>query len=130
MHAAYPFDRELIAVAKHYPNVWIDLCWAWSIDPVSTADAFRRSIHTIPMSKLFAFGGDCRWATQVVGFAAQARRGLVRALEAEVKEGYVSQTEAIEIARCVMHKNQYECFDVAGRRGALRETERRDQPIS
>ncbi len=26
MHIAYPYDRELVAVAKHYPNVWVDLC--------------------------------------------------------------------------------------------------------
>lgn len=38
MHAAYPYTDELIAVAKHCPNVWVDLCRAWSIDPFTTAD--------------------------------------------------------------------------------------------
>ena len=38
MHIAYPYCQELIALAKHYPNVWVDLCWAWSIDPYSSAD--------------------------------------------------------------------------------------------
>ena len=35
MHIAYPYSGELIALVKHYRNVWADLCWAWSIDPFS-----------------------------------------------------------------------------------------------
>src|SRR5690606_27471181 len=35
MHIAYPYDPELAAIAKHYRNVYVDLCWAWSIDPYS-----------------------------------------------------------------------------------------------
>ena len=26
MHNAYPYSDELIAIAKHYPNVYIDMC--------------------------------------------------------------------------------------------------------
>ncbi len=34
MHIAYPYSDEIVAaIAKHYPNVYVDLCWAWSIDP-------------------------------------------------------------------------------------------------
>jgi uncharacterized protein len=28
MHIAYPYDPELAAIAKHYCNVYVDLCWA------------------------------------------------------------------------------------------------------
>jgi hypothetical protein len=38
MHTAYPYSDELVSIAKHYPNVWVDLCWAWSLDPYSSAD--------------------------------------------------------------------------------------------
>ncbi len=31
MHIGYPYASELIALAKHFPNTWADLCWAWSI---------------------------------------------------------------------------------------------------
>ena len=37
MHIAYPYSDELVALAKHYPNVYVDMCWAWSIDPYSAA---------------------------------------------------------------------------------------------
>ena len=33
MHIGYPYQDEYIALAKHYRNVTIDLCWAWIINP-------------------------------------------------------------------------------------------------
>ncbi len=35
MHTACPYGNEPIALAKHYANVYMDLCWAWSINPFS-----------------------------------------------------------------------------------------------
>jgi predicted TIM-barrel fold metal-dependent hydrolase len=121
MHIAYPYDAELVAVAKHFPNVWVDLCWAWAIDPHTTCDFVRRFLHAVPASKLFAFGGDDRWPTSAVGDAWQARKWLTRALEAELAEGDLTEAEAIDIARRVMHDNQYACFDIHGTRRALAE---------
>lgn len=43
-------------LAKHYPNAYIDMCWAWSIDPYSACDTLRRAIHAVPANKVFAFG--------------------------------------------------------------------------
>jgi uncharacterized protein len=57
MHNAYPYSDELIAIAKHYPNAYIDMCWAWSIDPYSASDTLRRIIHAVPSNKVFVFGG-------------------------------------------------------------------------
>ena len=34
MHIAYPYSNELVALTKHYRNVYADLCWAWSIGPI------------------------------------------------------------------------------------------------
>jgi len=119
MHIAYPYSDELVAIAKHYPNVWVDLCWAWSIDPRASADFVRRMIHAVPSNKLFAFGGDTNWATAAVGYAAQARLWLTRALQAEVDEGLLTEREAIALATRLMRTNQGECFDLPGVRAAM-----------
>ncbi len=74
MHAGYPYGDELIALAKHYPNVWVDLCWAWALNPFGTRDFVRRFVHAAPITKIFAFGGDTVWPTGVVGYALQARQ--------------------------------------------------------
>ena len=119
MHNAYPYSDELIAIAKHYPNAYIDMCWAWSIDPYSACDTLRRAIHAVPSNKVFAFGGDTLWPSASVAYAAQARAWLSRALEAEVHDGLLTEREAIAYATRLMRENQLDCFDVAGRRAAL-----------
>ena len=113
MHISYPYWRESIALAKHYPNVYLDMCWAWSIDPHSSRDFVRTFIHTVPAHKLFVFGGDTFLPVAVVGFAEQARRHLARALTAEITGDLLSEREAIDLAARFMHENQYEVFHLA-----------------
>lgn len=123
MHIAYPYDPELAAIAKHYRNVYVDLCWAWSIDPYSAGDFVRRFIHTVPINKLFVFGGDTGWPSASVAYAKQARRWLTRALQAEVDDGLLSEAQAIEVATRLMRQNQLDCFDLQGTRAALQQTQ-------
>jgi hypothetical protein len=119
MHIAYPYNDELIAMAKHYTNVWVDLCWAWSVNPYVSTDFVRRFLHAVPINKLFAFGGDTMWPTSALAYAYQARQGLTRALEAEVQDGSLTEKEAIEVAGRLMRDNCYNCFDVSGTRSTL-----------
>ncbi|MBI4553077.1 MAG: amidohydrolase family protein [Candidatus Latescibacteria bacterium] len=122
MHIAYPYNDELIAIAKHYPNVWVDLCWAWSINPYSACDFVRRFLHAVPANKLFAFGGDTGWPTSSVAYAIQARKWLTRALDAEVEAGDLTEPQAIGLATRLMQTNQRECFDLDGTRAAIAAT--------
>ena len=125
MHIAYPYHAELISLAKHYRNVWVDLCWAWSIDPRSSREWLRTWLHTAPVNKLFAFGGDTRWPTSAVAYAHQARDGIAGALQAEVDEGTLTEAAAIGIAEQIMSRNQYRCFDIEGTRAAITESAQR-----
>ncbi len=120
MHIAYPYNNELVALAKHYPNVYVDMCWAWSIDPSTACDFVRRMIHAVPANKLFVFGGDSFWPNASVAYAIQARRWLTRALQAEVDDGLLTEQQAIAFATRIMRTNQEECFDLEGTRAAIR----------
>ncbi len=120
MHIAYPYSDELVALAKHYRNIWVDLCWAWSIDPYSSRDFLRRFLHAVPANKLFAFGGDTGWPTGALAYSIQARNEIGRALEAEIEDGYMTEKQAIEVATRIMRANQYACFDIAGTRANIR----------
>ena len=122
MHIAYPYSDELVALAKHYRNIWVDLCWAWSIDPYTSRDFLRRFLHAVPANKLFAFGGDTGWPAATVAYAIQARREIQRALEAEIDEGYMTEKNAMAIATRIMRSNQFSCFDVEGTRKNIRKT--------
>lgn len=121
MHIAYPYNDELVAIAKHYPNVWVDLCWAWSCNPRVSADFVRHFLHAAPANKLFAFGGDTWWPTRIVAYSVQARTWLTRALDAEVSDGDLSERQAIDMASRLMRRNQLDCFDVEGARAAVRQ---------
>jgi uncharacterized protein len=113
MHTAYPYSDEIIALAKHFPNVFLDLCWAWSIDPYSTRDFVRKVVHTVPANKLLAFGGDSFWPSAAASYAFQTRVWLTRALQGEVDDGFLSEKDAIALAGRWMGKNQEALFDFA-----------------
>jgi len=121
MHTGYPYAGEVAAMAKHFRNVYADLCWAWAVDTYSTTDFVRRMIHTCPTNKLFAFGGDTFLPEATVAFAIQAREGLNRALQAEIDAGTIGEEGAIKLATRFMQRNQYECFDVVAKRRAIAE---------
>ena len=120
MHIAYPYNDELVALAKHYRNIWVDMCWAWSIDPYSSRDFLRRFIHAVPINKIFAFGGDTHWPTNAMAYAIQARAEITRALESEIADGYMTEKGAMAIAERIMRDNQFDCFDIGGTRANIR----------
>lgn len=119
MHMGYPYGEELISLAKHYTGVYASMCWAWSIAPRQACEFVRRFIHTAPVSKLLAFGGDSAWPTPAVAYCRQMRRWLTRALEQEVAEGDLSERQAIEVAGQILRGNHYECFDIASLRARM-----------
>lgn len=112
MHLGYPYADEMIALAKHYPNVSVDMCWSWSIDPLAAVGFLRRALHTIPVNKIFVFGGDTFWPNAAASYAAQTRIWLNRALAAEITDGLVTETEARKIADRIMLSNQREFFAI------------------
>lgn len=120
MHIAYPYTEELVALAKHYPNVYADLCWAWSINPYSSMEFVRRFIHAAPANKLFLFGGDTGFPGAALAYAKQARTWFARTIQAEISDGLLTESQAIGLARRYMRDNQYECFRVDDKKETLR----------
>ncbi len=110
MHIGYPYHDELLSLAKHFRNVFVDLCWAWSINPLVSSMFVRQWIHSAPINKLFGFGGDAFLPAQSVGFAMQTRTWLARTLHAEIEADMVSYAHACVIAQRLMHENQRDLF--------------------
>lgn len=129
LHMGYPYQHELLALAKQYPNVYASLCWAWSISPRETMEFVRRFIHAAPLNKLLAFGGDSVWPTPTYVYSRQMRQWLTRALSAEVAEGFLIEPEAIKIADHILRLNHYACFDIAGRRANIAAAGQSSRPI-
>lgn len=104
-HGSWPWTEELGAIAKAYPNVWIDMCWAWTMTPSGCERALYEWLDEVPFNKIFAFGADTTLPWCDVGYAKQARLGIAHVLERKVKSGELSETSAREVADAIMLEN-------------------------
>lgn len=112
MHITYPFQGEAIAVAKHYPNAYIDMCWAWILNPAAAVRFLKDFIMAAPVNKIFTFGGDVRCIEMVPGNAVIARKGITQAVSELLEEGWLRESQVEDILNRVMHKNAYDLFDI------------------
>lgn len=110
MHIGYPHQDEYVALAKHYPNVWIDLCWAWIVSPSVAVRFVKESLVTVPSNKLLLFGGDYTLVEPIVGHASIARQGLGQALDELVCDGWLAPHAALALIEPLMSGNASALF--------------------
>ncbi len=110
MHIGYPYQDEYIALAKQYRNAYIDLCWAWIINPEASVRFLREYLVAAPANKVLCFGGDYTVVENVAGHAAVARQGLIQTLEGLVADGWMSQEDALELVPLLMQGNARALF--------------------
>jgi len=119
MHIAYPFWQDLLAVAKHYRNAHIDMCWAWIIDPLAARQFLKSHLVTAPANKVLTFGGDYIPVECVLGHARLAREGILRTLLELVDEGYLGQRDALDLVEPLLRGNARRIFQLDGKLGRL-----------
>ena len=104
-HICYPYYEEMIALAKHWTNAYIDMCWSWIINPVAAKDFLKKYLVTAPANKIFVFGGDYCPVEPVLGHAVLARYGIALALSELVEEQWMSLDDAMELVDPIMNGN-------------------------
>lgn len=109
-HASWPWASELGAMAKNYPNVWADLCWAWAMNPAESERALSEWLDGVPMNKIFGYGADTRLPWCNVGYSLQAKEGIACVLEQKIQAGYFSPSTAREAAERIMLANGEEFY--------------------
>ena len=112
MHICYPYYEEMISIAKHYSNAYMDMCWAWIINPVAAKDFLKKYLVTAPANKILTFGGDYVIVEPVLGHATIARRGIALALSELVEEKWLSLDDAMELIDPIMHGNARSIFNL------------------
>lgn len=109
-HIGYPYQNELIALAKLFPNVHVDFCWAHIISPVAARAALHEMLETVPVNKILGFGGDYRYPELSYAHLVMARRNIARVLTEKVEEGLFEEDEAAEVARLLLADNAARLF--------------------
>jgi hypothetical protein len=111
-HANWPYSGELLFLAKNYPNVAIDFCWANIIDPIYCQNLFKQIISSVPHGKVHGYGSDFGgdFVTHAWAHASIARENIAIALADLVECQYLDLDEAKEVAYAWLFGNANEFF--------------------
>jgi len=112
-HAGWPYSEVAGAIAKAFPNVYLDMCWAWTMNPAQMERILSEWLAAVPHNKIFGYGADTGNPFVMVGYALQARRGIANVLERKVESGEYDLETAQRVARCIMHANAGEVYGLA-----------------
>ena len=109
-HGGWPYCSELGALAKIFPNVYIDMCWMHSISPSRSRKALSDWLDEVPANKILGFGGDGYSVEGVYGNSVIARENIARVLAAKVDDGDYSIEQAKKYALWLLRINVERLF--------------------
>jgi len=107
-HIGYPYTGVTAALAKIYPNVYVDKCSAHIISPVSARNALSDFVDAVPFNKISGFGGDYAIVDAIYGHLKIARENIARVLEEKIGDRTLTVSQAIRIAERLLHDNPKE----------------------
>jgi predicted TIM-barrel fold metal-dependent hydrolase len=110
LHSSYPYMRELTALTKLFPNVYINASWFDILSPRAAEQYLREWISSVPNNKIFAFGGDQFSVLLSCANAEMVRDTFARILADEVTEGNMSEEYAVDTAARMLRENAWEHF--------------------
>jgi hypothetical protein len=109
-HAGWPYCELMGAIGKSFPNVWLDLCWAWAVSPASMERTLDEWLGAVPNNKILGFGGDTGTPYPTAGYAMQARRGIASVLERKLQRGEYDEPTARLVADRLLYQNACELY--------------------
>jgi hypothetical protein len=117
-HIGWPYHDEAVGLAKMFPNVWLDFCWAHAISPEGAKRVLSECLEVLPINKIFAFGGDYHLVECSYGHLELVRDALAEILTEKVTRGLFDEEEALRTARRLLHENASEFFNIPEARAA------------
>ena len=109
-HRSRPYQGELAVLAKTFPNVYVDFCWAYPVSGPAARRALQEMMEAAPMNKILGFGGDYFYAEMSYAHSRMARQSIAQVLWEKVESGFCTEDEALEIAQMLLHDNPASLF--------------------
>lgn len=109
-HGNWPYMGEYLFIGKNYPNVYFNLCWVHTIDPLYSIELMKRAIMTVPHNKILVFGGDTNKIENTIGYLELTKDNFAYALSELIEMDYLSENEARQIALDWFFNNPNQLF--------------------
>jgi predicted TIM-barrel fold metal-dependent hydrolase len=109
-HAGYPYHHELAALAKNFPNVYVDMCWMYMISPWMAARILHEFLDMVPANKILGFGGDFIIVEGSYGHSRLARQVISQVLAERVEAMHYTEQEALRFGRMILRENAEDLF--------------------
>jgi len=109
-HAGYPYSRMMGMLGKHYPNVWLNMAWMYVISMAASRQVLAEWIDLVPGYRMLAFGSDVGYPEMIYGHLQMARSCLADVLTAKVEQDFLSEEEAVSLARKMLRDNALELY--------------------
>ena len=111
-HGSYPYGGEVSTLAKNFRNVYIDMNWSYAISPSYAERYLHEWLEAVPAGKIMAFGGDYTCVENVYGELVIAKKVISNVLINKVKEGYLTEPEAKNVARLILRDNAIRFYNL------------------
>ncbi|HLN56840.1 MAG TPA: amidohydrolase family protein [Bacteroidales bacterium] len=108
-HGGFPWTGECAALAKMFPNVYLDLVWLPQISRQEAINSLDVMLDCVPYNK-FCWGGDCQLIEESAGALLFAKDVVSEVLTMRVKRGLMTEDLALEITGRIFRENAIEIF--------------------
>lgn len=109
-HAGYPYSRMLGMLGKHYPNVWLNMAWMYVISIAASRQLLSEWIDLVPGYRILGFGSDVGFPEMIYGHLKMARSCVADVLASKVEKDFLSEEEALHLARGLFRDNAMEFY--------------------
>ena len=104
-HGSFPYVEDMTCLGKYFENVSLNMCWMHIMGPAISRRALSQWIDAVPVTKIFAFGGDYTVVEKIYGHLQLARADVATVLAEKVERGRFTETDALKIARLIFNEN-------------------------
>jgi uncharacterized protein len=112
-HMGIPEVREAALLGKNYPNVYLNLCWAYSVSENMVLNSLDEWIDLVPTNKIIGFGGDVITLPQhAVGMLIVAKQVLCKSLAKRIVNERMDMPAAKKILEDWLYNNPARVYGI------------------
>lgn len=110
-HGGYPYTSEFVAIAKAFPNVYLDLVWLPQISRSAAIRTLHEILDCVPYNKI-CWGGDVMTIDDAVGALELGKEIVATVLSERIEKGWISEDVSYIVAKCIFRENAIALYNL------------------